>query len=143
MENSDKKELKRGLQNRHIQLIALGRSNWYRIVFRDRNGPSLAGPSVIFRLCCCWFPLLFYNASIGVKWSLGTCLGSFYFAINIGDLLPVFSSGWNYWLLYILVSMSEFNCNRSLINFWWPEIPLWVSSLFFLLCNYCSQIWLP
>ena len=42
-----------------------------------------------------------------------------------------FASGWNYWMLYILVSMSELTAIGVYVQFWWPEIPLWVSSLFF------------
>src|SRR5690606_34357733 len=40
-------------------------------------------------------------------------------------------SGWNYWVLYILVSMSELTAIGIYIHYWWPEIPLWSSSLFF------------
>lgn len=42
-----------------------------------------------------------------------------------------FASGWNYWVLYVLVSMSELTAIGIYIHFWWPEIPLWTSSLFF------------
>src|SRR5690606_9476009 len=38
---------------------------------------------------------------------------------------------WNYWLLYILVSMAELTAIGVYVQFWWPEIPLWASSLFF------------
>jgi NADH-quinone oxidoreductase subunit N len=42
-----------------------------------------------------------------------------------------FASGWNYWILYILVSMAELTAIGKYVQFWWPEIPLWASSLFF------------
>src|SRR5690606_12963988 len=38
---------------------------------------------------------------------------------------------WNYWILYILVSMAELTAIGKYVQFWWPEIPLWTSSLFF------------
>src|SRR5690606_14022946 len=41
------------------------------------------------------------------------------------------ASGWNYWILYILVSMAELTAIGIYVNYWWPEIPLWVSSVFF------------
>ncbi len=47
MENSDKKELKRGLQNRHIQLIALGGAIGTGLFLGIGMAAVLAGPSVI------------------------------------------------------------------------------------------------
>ncbi|KAF5277842.1 hypothetical protein FQR65_LT15926 [Abscondita terminalis] len=47
-----------------------------------------------------------------------------------------FSSGWNYWFLYILVSMSELTAIGVYVQFWWPEIPLWHPAYsFFIVVN--------
>lgn len=40
-------------------------------------------------------------------------------------------SGWNYWVLYVLVSMAELSAIGTFIQFWWPEIPTWLTALFF------------
>src|SRR5690606_15783572 len=58
--------------------------------------------------------------------------GSFsFFANKYWGSFAGFASGWNYWILYILVSMAELTAIGVYVQFWWPEIPLWVSSLFF------------
>lgn len=58
--------------------------------------------------------------------------GSFsHFANKYWGPFAGFASGWNYWVLYILVSMSELTAIGIYVHFWWPEIPLWASSLFF------------
>lgn len=42
-----------------------------------------------------------------------------------------FLAGWNYWVLYVLVGMAELTAVGKYIQFWWPEIPTWVSALVF------------
>jgi aromatic amino acid transport protein AroP len=34
-----------------------------------------------------------------------------------------FLSGWNYWVLYVLVGMSELTAVGKYVQCWWPEIP--------------------
>lgn len=51
--------------------------------------------------------------------------------ISIGVKFPGFLSGWNYWVLYILVAMSELTAVMKYINYWWPHIAAWQSVLFF------------
>jgi AAT family amino acid transporter/aromatic amino acid transport protein AroP len=58
--------------------------------------------------------------------------GSFsHFAYKYWGNFPGFLTGWNYWILYILVAMSELTAVAKYINYWWPFIPAWVSVLFF------------
>ena len=42
-------------------------------------------------------------------------------------------SGWNYWVLYVLVSMAELSAVGIYVQYWWPGIPTWTSALFFYL----------
>ncbi len=45
-------------------------------------------------------------------------------------------SGWNYWVLYVLVSMAELTAVGIYVQYWWPEIPTWVSAaVFFVAIN--------
>ncbi|MFH7611693.1 aromatic amino acid transporter AroP, partial [Pseudomonas syringae pv. tagetis] len=39
-----------------------------------------------------------------------------------------FQSGWNCWLLYIQVGMSELTAVGKYIHYWLPDIPGWVSA---------------
>ncbi len=64
MENSEKKELKRGLQNRHIQLIALGGAIGTGLFLGIGPAAVLAGPSVILGYALAGFIAFFYYAPI-------------------------------------------------------------------------------
>lgn len=45
-------------------------------------------------------------------------------------------SGWNYWVLYVLVSMAELTAVGIYIQYWWPDVPTWVSAaIFFVAIN--------
>jgi len=58
--------------------------------------------------------------------------GSFsYFAFKYWGKFSGFLTGWNYWILYILVAMTELTAIGKYINWWWPHIPAWSSVLFF------------
>ena len=58
--------------------------------------------------------------------------GSFsHFAFKYWGKFPGFLAGWNYWILYILVAMTELTAVAKYINYWWPFIPAWASVLFF------------
>ena len=60
--------------------------------------------------------------------------GSFsYFANRYWGSLAGFMSGWNYWVLYVLVSMAELSAVGIYVQYWWPGVPTWTSALFFYL----------
>ncbi|NIG57545.1 amino acid permease [Chitinophaga sp. Cy-1792] len=124
--------LKRGLQNRHIQLIALGGAIGTGLFLGIGPAAVLAGPSVILGYALAGLIAFFIMRQLGEMVVEEPVSGSFsHFAYKYWGGFPGFASGWNYWILYILVSMAELTAIGEYVNFWWPEIPLWVSSLFF------------
>lgn len=130
----DSKELKRGLQNRHIQLIALGGAIGTGLFLGIGKAAILAGPSVILGYALAGVIAFFIMRQLGEMVVEEPVSGSFsHFAYRYWGSFAGYASGWNYWVLYILVSMAELTAIGVYIQFWWPEIPLWVSSLFFFL----------
>jgi aromatic amino acid transport protein AroP len=129
--------LVRGLTNRHIQLIALGGAIGTGLFLGIGPAAVLAGPSVILGYALAGIIAFFIMRQLGEMVVQEPVSGSFsYFAYKYWGNFPGFASGWNYWILYILVSMAELTAIGHYIHFWWPEIPLWVSSLvFFILIN--------
>lgn len=125
-------ELKRGLQNRHIQLIALGGAIGTGLFLGIGKAAILAGPSVILGYALAGIIAFFIMRQLGEMVVEEPVSGSFSFFANkyLGSFAG-YASGWNYWVLYILVSMAELTAIGVYIQFWWPEIPLWTSSLFF------------
>ncbi|MFH6948970.1 amino acid permease [Flavobacterium sp. FlaQc-51] len=127
-------QLKRGLTNRHIQLIALGGSIGTGLFLGIGPAAVLAGPSVILGYAIAGIIAFFIMRQLGEMVVEEPVSGSFsHFAYKYCGSFAGFASGWNYWILYILVSMAELTAIGVYVQFWWPEIPLWVSSLFFFL----------
>lgn len=131
-ENPESQKLQRGLQNRHIQLIALGGAIGTGLFLGIGPAAVLAGPSVILGYALAGVIAFFIMRQLGEMVVEEPVSGSFsHFAYKYWGPFAGFSSGWNYWVLYILVSMSELTAIGIYVHFWWPEIPLWTSSLFF------------
>lgn len=60
--------------------------------------------------------------------------GSFsYYAAKYWGDFPSFLAGWNYWFLYILVSMAELTAVSIYLGYWFPDLPKWVGVLVCLL----------
>lgn len=134
LNNPKESELKRGLSNRHIQLIALGGAIGTGLFLGIGQAAVLAGPSVIFGYAFAGIIAFFIMRQLGEMVVQEPVSGSFsHFAHKYWGAFAGFSSGWNYWILYILVSMAELTAIAKYIHYWWPEIPLWGSSLFFFL----------
>ena len=133
MEGSkEDKKLKRGLSNRHIQLIALGGAIGTGLFLGIGKAAILAGPSVILGYAIAGIIAFFIMRQLGEMVVEEPVSGSFsFFANKYWGPFAGFASGWNYWILYVLVSMAELTAIGVYVQFWWPEIPLWVSSLFF------------
>lgn len=127
-------KLKRGLQNRHIQLIALGGAIGTGLFLGIGPAAVLAGPAVILGYALAGLIAFFIMRQLGEMVVEEPVSGSFsHFAYQYWGPFAGFASGWNYWVLYILVSMSELTAIGMYVHFWWPTIPLWSSSLFFFL----------
>lgn len=133
-EDAQENQLKRGLTNRHIQLIALGGSIGTGLFLGIGPAAVLAGPSVILGYALAGIIAFFIMRQLGEMVVEEPVSGSFsHFAYKYCGSFAGFASGWNYWILYILVSMAELTAIGVYVQFWWPEIPLWASSLFFFL----------
>ena len=125
-------KLKRGLSNRHIQLIAIGGAVGTGLFLGIGKAAILAGPSVILGYAIAGIFAFFILRQLGEMVVDEPVSGSFsYFANKYWGPFAGYASGWNYWILYILVSMAELTAIGVYVQFWWPEIPLWASSLFF------------
>ena len=130
-------ELKRGLKNRHIQLIALGGAIGTGLFLGSAGVMKSAGPSMILGYAICGFIAFMIMRQLGEMIVEEPVAGSFsHFAHKYWGGFAGFLSGWNCWMLYILVGMSELTAVGKYIHYWWPEIPTWASAAaFFILIN--------
>ncbi|MEA1063608.1 amino acid permease [Erwinia sp. HR93] len=134
-EHSD--SLKRGLKNRHIQLIALGGAVGTSLFLGVADTIKMAGPAVILGYGIGGFIAFLIMRQLGEMVVEEPVAGSFsHFAYKYWGKFAGFASGWNYWVLYVLVAMAELTAVGKYIQYWWPEIPTWVSALaFFIVIN--------
>ncbi|MBB5191897.1 aromatic amino acid transport protein AroP [Silvimonas terrae] len=126
--------LKRGLKNRHIQLIALGGAIGTGLFLGSAGVLKAAGPSMILGYAIGGFIAFLIMRQLGEMVAQEPVAGTFsHFAYKYWGDFAGFLSGWNYWVLYVLVSMAELTAVGKYIEFWRPDIPTWVSALVFFL----------
>lgn len=129
--------LRRGLSNRHIQLIALGGAIGTGLFLGSAGVLKSAGPAMILGYAIAGFIAFLIMRQLGEMVVQEPVAGSFgYFASHYWGRFAGFLSGWNYWIMYALVCMAELTAVGKYVQFWWPEIPIWVSAaVFFVLVN--------
>ncbi|CAO95858.1 aromatic amino acid transporter AroP [Erwinia tasmaniensis] len=137
MEQQQGDTLKRGLKNRHIQLIALGGAVGTGLFLGSASVIQSAGPGVILGYAIAGFIAFLIMRQLGEMVVEEPVAGSFsHFAYKYWGNFAGFASGWNYWVLYVLVAMAELTAVGKYIQFWYPEIPTWMSAaVFFVLIN--------
>ncbi|KQW88279.1 D-alanine/D-serine/glycine permease [Acinetobacter sp. Root1280] len=91
-----------------------------------------AGPSIILGYAIVGLIAFLIMRQMGEMIVEEPVAGSFsYFSQKYWGKFPGFLSGWNYWVMYILVAMTELTAVAKYVHYWWPHIPAWVSALFF------------
>ncbi|MGF6446477.1 amino acid permease [Paraburkholderia youngii] len=129
--------LQRRLKNRHIQLIALGGTIGTGLFLGSAGIIELAGPGVILGYSIGGIIIFFIMRFLGEMLVEQPMAGSFsHFANRYVSHFAGFMSGWNCIALYVLVGMLELTAVGKFIQFWWPQIPTWVTvAVFFVLIN--------
>ena len=137
MEQQQGETLRRGLKNRHIQLIALGGAVGTGLFLGSASVIQSAGPGVILGYAIAGFIAFLIMRQLGEMVVEEPVAGSFsHFAYKYWGNFAGFASGWNYWVLYVLVAMAELTAVGKYIQFWYPDIPTWMSAaVFFILIN--------
>ena len=129
-----KQNLVRGLKNRHIQMIALGGTIGTGLFYGSAASIKLAGPAIILAYAIGGVVMYLIMRMLGEMSTEEPVVGAFsHFAYKYWGEFPGCLVGWNYWFLYILVSMAELSVVGLYVNFWLPDFPAWLSALIVLL----------
>lgn len=130
-------ELKRGLQNRHIQLIALGGAIGTGLFLGIGPAIQMAGPAVVLGYGVAGMIAFLIMRQLGEMVVEEPVSGSFsHFAYKYWGPFAGFLSGWNYWVMFVLVGMAELTAAGIYMQYWFPEIPTWTwVALFFVVIN--------
>jgi AAT family amino acid transporter len=124
----ENQELNRGLKNRHIQLIALGGAIGTGLFYGSASTIGLVGPAVMLSYALGGFFIFLVMRCMGEMTVHTPVSGAFStFAYKYWGDMAGFISGWNYWFCYVAVSMAEITAVGIYVNYWFPDIPQWVS----------------
>lgn len=129
--------LHRGLKNRHIQLIALGGAIGTGLFLGIAQTIQMAGPSVLLGYAIAGIIAFFIMRQLGEMVVEEPVSGTFsHFAHSYWGEFAGFMSGWNYWVLYVLVGMAELTAVGIYVQYWWPDFPTWATAaVFFVIIN--------
>ena len=134
--------LQRGLKNRHIQLIALGGAVGTGLFLGIAQTIKMAGPSVLLGYAIGGFIAFLIMRQLGEMVVEEPVAGSFsHFAYKYWGSFAGFLAGWNYWVMFVLVGMAELTAVGIYIQYWWPDIPTWMSAAgFFVIINIINLV---
>ena len=123
-------KMQRGLKNRHLQMIALGTAVGTGLFYGSTATIALAGPAVSLSYLVGGIIIFLIVRMLGEMSVEEPVSGSFsYYASKYWGKFPGFLAGWNYWFLYILVSMAELSAVSIYLGYWFPDLPKWVGVL--------------
>ncbi len=123
-------KLNRGLKNRHLQMIALGTAVGTGLFYGSTSTIAMAGPAVSLSYLIGGIIIFLIVRMLGEMSFEEPVSGSFsYYANKYWGKFPGFLAGWNYWFLYIIVSMAELTAVGIYLQYWLPDLPQWVGAL--------------
>lgn len=133
--------LRRGLKNRHIQMIALGGAIGTGLFYGSASSIGMAGPSITLAYLIGGAVIFLIMRALGeMSWHTPVSGAFSHYAFTNWGRFAGFFSGWNYWFNYIAVSMAELAVVGIYVNFWLPDVPTWVSAAVFLLIVTCVNL---
>ena len=112
---SDTHQLKRGLKNRHVQLLAIGGAIGTGLFLGSGRAIHLAGPSIIFAYLITGVICFFIMRALGEL--LLSNLNHHSFIDFVEDYLgdrAAFITGWTYWFCWLFTSHGRLNGRRPL-----------------------------
>jgi len=122
-------KLARSLSNRHIQMIALGGAIGTGLFYGSYEAIQLAGPATIISYVIGGCVIYLIMRMLGEMSTQEPVSGAFsHFAYKYWGDFAGFFAGWNYWLLYILISMAELTIVGHYLHEWTGIAP-WKTSL--------------
>ncbi len=134
--------LHRGLKNRHIQLIALGGAIGTGLFLGIGPAIQMAGPAVLLGYAIAGIIAFLIMRQLGEMVVEEPVSGSFaHFAYKYWGPFAGFLSGWNYWVMFVLVGMAELTAAGIYMQYWFPDVPTWMwAALFFVVINAANMV---
>ncbi|RAL20811.1 proline-specific permease ProY [Thermoflavimicrobium daqui] len=138
---NESENLKRGLKNRHIQLIAIGGAIGVGLFLGSAKAIQAAGPSLMISYLIFGVIVFFMMRALGEMILYKPISGSFsdYAQEFIGPWAGFFT-GWTYWFAWIVTGMAEITAVGKYMTFWFPNLPQWIPALIALIFVYLINL---
>ncbi|MGL9719237.1 bifunctional threonine/serine APC transporter ThrP [Symbiopectobacterium sp.] len=123
-------KLHRGLEARHIELIALGGTIGVGLFMGAASALKWAGPSVLLAYIVAGIFVFFIMRSMGEMLYMEPVTGSF--AVYAHKYMsPFFGylTAWGYWFMWMVVGISEITAIGVYVQYWFPELPQWIPAI--------------
>jgi histidine transporter len=130
MSNTQDKELRQGLNRRHILFIALGSAIGTGLFYGSAKAIQLAGPSVIFAYLLAGAAVFIVMRALGEMILHKPLAGSFGgYASHYLSPLAGFLTGWTYIIEMVLVCIADVIAFSIYMGLWFPDVAPWIWSL--------------
>ena len=131
----------RGLQNRHVQLIAIAGTIGTGLFLGAGRSLSLTGPSLILVYMLTGAFMYFMMRAIGEMLYMDPDQHTFINFITkyLGKGWGYFS-GWSYWVSLVFLGMAEITAVSNYVQLWFPNWPAWQIQIIFLALLSCVNL---
>lgn len=132
--SNESHSLKRGLKERHLNMIALGGAIGTGIFLALGDTIKQAGPGgAVVAYICIGIMVYFLMTSLGEMATFMPDSGSFgTYATKFVDPALGFALGWNYWYNWAITVAAEMVAGALLMKYWFPSLPSVIWSFMFL-----------
>src|SRR5450432_2835644 len=122
--------LRKSLQRRHMQMIALGGVIGAGLFVGSGVVVGTAGPAAVISFAITGMLVVLVMRMLGEMAVAYPVIGGFYeySRISLGELAG-FLTGWMYWYFWIIVVALEAVAGAKILGVWWPGIPAWEFTL--------------
>lgn len=123
-------ELKKGLKQRHLTMIAMGGVIGAGLFVGSGKVIAKAGPGAFLTYAITGLLIILVMRMLGEMATANPSTGSFadYARQAMGGWAG-FSVGWLYWYFWVIVIGFEAVAGAGVLQYWLPNVPLWLMSL--------------
>ncbi|GBG96061.1 amino acid permease [Lactococcus termiticola] len=128
MENEQDNAPKRGLKNRHIQIIAIAGTIGTGLFLGAGDSIHKTGPTILLVYLIIGTIMYLLLRAIGEMLYQDTDQHSFLNFVTryVGHKAGYFTQ-WTYWLVVIFMAMAELTAVGTYLQLWLPNVPTWVT----------------
>ncbi|TGB06395.1 amino acid permease [Streptomyces sp. MZ04] len=119
-------ELRSGLKNRHLSMIAIGGVIGAGLFVGSASGIAAAGPGILLSYALVGTLVVLVMRMLGEMAAADPSSGSFSaYADRALGRWAGFSIGWLYWFFWVVVLAVEATAGAVILNGWIPAVPQW------------------